>query len=196
MPSEWISARDALAQVATHMGEYSAARAICSRAFDGLVRAKAHRICFRDIHENDRDIPREFWWAKGGAALEQNWISGDFESRFIKHDSSLDVRFRAYGVLFAREDINAIAQPLQTSESVPATSKGGRPPAEWWDDLWIEIARQLYSGELIPKTQSDIVNAMQEWLAMNEHSASDSTLKSRARKLFLALEGDDKNSSQ
>lgn len=64
----------------------------------------------------------------------------------------------------------------------------GRLPADWWDDLWIEIFRQIYLGDLKPKTQADIVKAMQQWLSDRDIEAADSTLKPRARKLLQMLQ--------
>lgn len=64
----------------------------------------------------------------------------------------------------------------------------GRLPAEWWDDLWLEIFRQIYLGDLKPKSQADIVRAMQQWLSDHDVETGDSTLKPRARKLYFMLQ--------
>jgi hypothetical protein len=70
----------------------------------------------------------------------------------------------------------------------PATSgKGGRPKADWWEDLWIEICRQLYGGELIPKTQADIERAIHQWISDHGHTAGDTTVRDRASKLWRAI---------
>lgn len=71
---------------------------------------------------------------------------------------------------------------------VPEKLNSGRLPADWWDNLWVEICRQIYLGELIPKSQADIVKAMHDYLAGQNIEVSDSTLKPRARKLFVMLE--------
>lgn len=62
--------------------------------------------------------------------------------------------------------------------------KGGRPPAEFWDDMWAAIATALYSGELQPKSQADVQRAMSEWIEAHDFSAADSTIKARARRLW------------
>ncbi|MET4323713.1 hypothetical protein [Bradyrhizobium sp. RT5a] len=67
------------------------------------------------------------------------------------------------------------------------TSKGRRPPADWWDDLWIEIARQLYVGDLKPKRQADIENAMSDWLSRRGSGAATSTIRERARRLWQVI---------
>lgn len=73
------------------------------------------------------------------------------------------------------------SQPLPP---IRAEKKGGRPPAEFWDDMWAAIAVSLYSGDFEPKSQADVQRAMLEWIEANEHSAADSTVKSRARRLW------------
>lgn len=60
----------------------------------------------------------------------------------------------------------------------------GRPRAAFWDDLWAAIAVALYVGELIPKTQADIERAIADWLDANGHSAAESTIRARARRLW------------
>lgn len=73
----------------------------------------------------------------------------------------------------------------------PKRAREGRLPADWWDDLWIEIFRQVYLGELKPKSQADLVRAMQQWLSEQDIHAADSTLKPRARKLLKMLKESD-----
>jgi hypothetical protein len=72
---EWISAAEALALV--KIPRQHAARAICSRAHAGLVRARAERYVSDNQISYNIDVPIEFWWAEGGAALTQNWHTGD-----------------------------------------------------------------------------------------------------------------------
>jgi hypothetical protein len=69
--------------------------------------------------------------------------------------------------------------------------KGGRPPAEFWDDMWAAIATALYLGELKPKSQADVQRAMSEWIDGNGYSAADSTVKGRARRLWHLIEAQD-----
>ncbi|HEX5229568.1 MAG TPA: hypothetical protein VFW44_17775, partial [Bryobacteraceae bacterium] len=77
------------------------------------------------------------------------------------------------------------------SAPVTTAARGGRPPAEYWDDLWVEMCRQLYAGELIPKRQSDVESAMKAWLAKRDDHPATSTIRERARKLWAALDKDE-----
>jgi len=72
---------------------------------------------------------------------------------------------------------------------VPPTQakKGGRPPAEFWDDMWASIAASLYDGGLAPKSQADIERAMTEWIEGRGHNAAVSTIRARARRLWDRL---------
>jgi hypothetical protein len=65
--------------------------------------------------------------------------------------------------------------------------KGGRPPADFWDEMWSAIAVQLYDGTLNPKTQAQVERAMSEWIEGNGFSAAASTVRARARRLWDKL---------
>ena len=73
----------------------------------------------------------------------------------------------------------------------PSKHAGGRPAWPGWDDLWAEIARQLYVGDLKPSKQADIEQAM---LTVAEQSADGpkiAVIRTRARKLWAALRKDE-----
>ena len=88
------------------------------------------------------------------------------------------------------QDHKEAAHPRPSSVKSERT-KAGRLPADWWDDLWIEMFRQIYLGDLKPSSQADIVKAMQQWLSDRDVEAADSTLKPRARKLLQMLQETD-----
>jgi hypothetical protein len=191
-----ISAAAALALLKPALGEYNAMHTIVERANDGIIRSRAARFVLKHPDkkaqvEKDFEVPSDFWWARGNTALKQNWTAGDFETWINQ-----TIHLRAYGVRFLRSEITQIIPadlPIEPSPApVPsaapvAVGKGGRPKADWWEDLWIEIRRQLYGGELIPKTQADIERAMQQWISDNGHAAGDTTVRDRASKLWRAI---------
>jgi hypothetical protein len=194
MSDEWISAASALQLVAEALGNQHEARlAICSRAYEGLINAKAVRyVAGNGRTLADSKIPRDFWRDRGPSRLAQNWPAGDFERSI----GTFGVE-KAFGVSFSREGIESLVRPALTIRNsrarFPQTTTGGRPPAAWWDDLWVEIARQLYDGDLKPKTQADIETAMKDWAATYGESPADSTIRPRARKLWTALNKNGKN---
>lgn len=142
----------------------------------------------------DAEIPKEFWWADGHEGLTQNWKIGDFET-WIDHR----IHMRALGVSFHLGDLRKAFPDVFKSDQVSplppelSSGKAGRPPAEWWDDLWIEMCRSLYLGDLKPQKQADIEKAMNNWIASKGESAAISTIRSRARKVWQAISREDEN---
>jgi hypothetical protein len=102
-----------------------AAEAICSRAFDELIKARAKRLVWGHLIRQDGEIPTAFWWARGRGALKQNWTTGDFETWI---DQKLHCR--AYGVEFLRDDIEAmLPAKAQKRTSVERFGPGNFAPA-------------------------------------------------------------------
>lgn len=186
----WVSAAGAIDLLQFTLGHGAATIAICERANDGMIKAKAERFIRGDMPSDNVELPLEFWWARGQSALKQNWMTGDFET-WIDHKLLL----KAYGVRFLRSDIEKMI-PDRPSKKVPDAATrparvGGRPKADWWEDLWIEICRQLYGGVLIPKTQADIERAMHQWISDNDYTAGSTTVRDRASKLWRAISKDE-----
>jgi len=93
-------------------------RTICKRAHAGLIKARAERF-IRDGRSADNiDVPVEFWWAEGAAALDQNWTTGDFDT-WIDHR----IHLQAFGVIFWRSDIErSKPTPLVENATSPAST--------------------------------------------------------------------------
>lgn len=109
MSDEWIAAHEAYARVQVHY-PYRATEAICERAHDGLIAARAERLIVGDEVVEPAIIPQGFWWARGQAALAAKWPSGDFETWIDGH-----IHCRAYGVIFARIDIERMLPAQATA---------------------------------------------------------------------------------
>lgn len=100
MGQQWIDAATAL-RIATNGGSATAAQMrICQRAHAGLIAARARLIRHQGIEEENKPIPKGFWWAEGNLALEQDWAVGDF-STWIEQKHQIQV----FGVEFAVADI-------------------------------------------------------------------------------------------
>lgn len=89
-------------------------------------------------------------------------------------------------------EFNPSMQLKQETRKTLVSNKGGRPPAEFWDDMWAAIASALYVGDLDPKSQADIERAMASWIDANGQSAADSTIRRRARRLWDRIAALDK----
>jgi hypothetical protein len=200
---EWISAAEALRLVAAAVknDKYMAQTTICKRAHNGLIRTRAAHFKSGNESRANCEVLSEFWWAEGEAALTQNWVMGDFET-WVKRRSpklgvvSSETHEMAFGVSFLRADIEKML-PTEATASVepkaaPAT-KGGRPSADWWEDLLINICFQYFRGDLKPKSQADVQRAMQDWITAHGYEAAESTVKLRARKVWQVIKAEDEN---
>jgi hypothetical protein len=117
-PEEWVSAASAVALLG--MAHFLGTRTICKRAHVGLIKARAERFISDDQSQDNVDIPTEFWWAQGGAALHQNWTTGDFDT-WIDHR----IHLQAFGVTFRRSDIEG-AKPttvVEQTASIPSQTE-------------------------------------------------------------------------
>jgi hypothetical protein len=188
-PQEWLTTSFVSKLLRPALGALTSIT-VCKRLHGGLIRARCKQFLIANkIWRQDAVIPRGFWWAEGQSALTSNWVTGDFETWVDQQ-----VHLQAFNVRFYRADIETLVpaealgpavQPFP--ETVQSTHKGGRPSADFWDDLWVEMCRQVFAGELIPKRQADIQKAMQQWCSDHGHSDATSTIKPRASKLWNAV---------
>lgn len=95
MASQWIDAATARRIVADGGSLSAAEDSICIRAHAGMLNSRAARLQYGDESKDNCPVPKEFWWAEGDLALEQNWEAGDF-STWIKQE----IELRAFGVKF------------------------------------------------------------------------------------------------
>jgi hypothetical protein len=93
MSEQWITARAALEIVGSRF-------TLCTRLHRGLVVARAASFHIDDKACGQRVVPKEFWWAGGHEALNQDWDAGDF-STWIDHKRHLE----AFGVSIALEGL-------------------------------------------------------------------------------------------
>ncbi|UPK00506.1 hypothetical protein [Bradyrhizobium sp. 170] len=205
---KWISAAEAIGLLAPGgKDQFAAKMALCKRAHAGMVRSRAQRFIIAGRVRDNVELPPVFWWAEGHEALHQNWHTGDFDtwpdSGLLSRDLRLSagkVHLEAFDVSFLRSDLEKmipadLAPPPppalnSAAAAEPARNKGGRPRHEFWEELWVEIARQLYIGDLKPKTQADIEAAMHQWIADQGREAGGTTIRDRARMLWRAIEKD------
>lgn len=105
--SDWVRAADAVEMLAPILTEGAAQKRICERAHNGLIQARAESYHAGDAEVlTDVAVPADFWWAEGGAALEQNWPTGDFSTWIDRR-----IHLRAFGVTFRHADIEKMLPP-------------------------------------------------------------------------------------
>lgn len=147
----------------------------------GLVVILAGR--WRDWHVEDAalwtigDVSFSRGGEHGGSML---FIDGQRYDRPDPYEAIGFVNVR-FDLAFAESEFDP---PLA---KVSAPIRSGRPSATWWEDLWIEIARQLYAGDLDHQSQAAIEKSMHNWIATQGHEAGETTVRDRARRLFQAL---------
>lgn len=200
---EWVSARDAVRRImgATGLGAIASLDAIVAYVRTGGIKARA-LVLTEDTHrqgagkrtEEMRDSPVPLWFwgdftTRGSANF--NWQSGVFTGHGFRGANQVTVTLT--GVQFDARGLDVL-DPSPKPEAAGRTPQAGRPAAEWWDDLLIEMFRRLWEDRWSPRTQTDLVRAMHEWLAQNPgddpakpREAGDTTLELRARKFFQAL---------
>lgn len=83
----------------------------------------------------------------------------------------------------SKSTASAPSPPLE-----PPKNKGGAPLAAHWDEMWADIAVQLWNGDLQPKRQKDISDAMFAWLVARDLDAGNTAVTARARALWTKLE--------
>jgi hypothetical protein len=137
---DWISAANAVALLKPILSAYEAQMTICQRAHNGLIRARAERFMRDDKADDNLEVPRRFWHAEGHQALQQNWTTGDF-STWIEHGN---VHLRAFGVTFARADIERLLSGA-AEQSKPAPAK---PSGKIGANVFIGHGRSLVWREL------------------------------------------------
>jgi len=127
-------------------------------------------------------MPQIIRMAKGGRVpSEQDSIDSAALKLFAGLRSDVEAKLEIQRFDFERAQD---PQPVIPSAGRPLAKSGGRPRAAFWDDLWAAIAAGLYDGSLIPKTQADVERAMADWIDANGHSAADSTIRARARRVW------------
>jgi len=149
-------------------------------------------------------------------ADDRFWDFGDFEATTTDEDTQeigryyiQGVRFEPIGFAKLEDQLRrpAVLSPpaiLQMSPTQRALSTSerrkdadatpldkdahfkGRPSKVFWDELWAAMAIQLYSGDLQPQRQADIERAMADWISANNHSATESGVRERAKTLWRA----------
>ena len=130
---EWMSA----AEARQFLHPYAvSARAICTRAHEGLIKARAKLFISQGMKQTDVEVPAEFW----SAALHANWGTSDFEKvvRRKVGRSARTERQQAFGVEFRRTDIE---QMRPASNPAPPQAPAPRPAPT--DGDWMSAQEAL-----------------------------------------------------
>ena len=141
-----------------------------------------------DLQEREWDVPDWFWrdFTHAGSSA-QDWAQGRFSGRGTTPNGRYSITLS--GVHFAASALGDLISPsAEVAAAGAPQNKGGRPPKEWWDDLWCAVWGDVYRGDFKPRSQAEIERAMLDWAAAREESVSESTVKPLARKMFIELQ--------
>ena len=124
-----------------------------------------------------------------------DWTSGVFMAR-VQHNGS-EEEWKAFGVTFEQSGIQAISPLTMTSasyitqpEPIKDRTKGGKRAWSGWEGVMVEMARQLYVGDLKPKMQADLEKAIADYLHAKGVTKSESTIREHARPLWQAIQSE------
>jgi hypothetical protein len=109
-----------------------------------------------------------------------------FEQGVARGRRELELHRFTFGQSARAPDVNHPPAPVKRN-----ISNAGRPPAEFWDDMWAHIAGTLYRGDLQPRSQADIEKAMAGWIEDRSYKAAPSTVRARARRLWDQITTDE-----
>jgi hypothetical protein len=119
-----MPARAALDIVSARNGSADAATSIARRAHLGALRSFAERLLIEKhpvvrggkepSRQDDAELPKDFWWAKGEAGLDQDWQTGDFGTWIGENE-----RWDAVGVKFEHSGIEAMLAPPKPAVEEP-----------------------------------------------------------------------------
>ncbi|ANU06478.1 hypothetical protein [Paraurantiacibacter namhicola] len=129
MADQWIAASTALELGIDRMS-------LCARLHKGEVLARASSLHRGDQSATNANIPKEFWWAEGHGALEQDWQTGDFATSIERGD--FQGEWQAFGVKFSLSSLLMMLPFELRPEKRRVLSVAG-------NDKWIpaDDARQL-----------------------------------------------------
>lgn len=161
-----------------------------------------HRVCVKLYCDNlhgaygtkqyDIDDPHSIWDEIKYEIIDFKnntiVIPGNMYSSFSSKPTIIGRDIKVY-----RKDVEAIFQNNNkntVSQAQSSTTTSGRPKSEWWDDLWIEVARRIYIDGWNPKTKEKVIDDMLKWLQENKgQSVSRTTIQPQMYKLFKAVWG-------
>ncbi len=192
--ADWLSAKEARTFVVDHfkLNPALAGAGLIDHCKLGFVPARA--VLMQRSRNGDTqnfnlevrewDIPSWFWQILTNSGKgTQEWERGLFSA----HGSTPDGVFTYFlaGVHFEAAALEALAPRKPEARPEVAVNRVGRPPKEWWADLFCAVWGQIVQGELTPKNQADIERAMLDWVADRGEIVAESTVKPMARKVWL-----------
>lgn len=138
-------------------------------------------------------VPSWVWRNYFPAIDSDFWRTGYLDVTVSKPGSygyAAQTSLQIYGARFWSPAIAAAPAIASAVNTASASKQNGRPPKDYWEDLVIAMVVKWADGDLKPKRQADVAEAMKDWLDQNRKGEnwSETPLKERAKKVFLAIQ--------
>jgi hypothetical protein len=183
----WLTPSEALATL-SGLSNDDAKDAILKRAANGLVEAAARELFVTEGRERvDYElalIPAVRWRGLQPSRVDPFWRTGDWETELEVPNSYPvrrlelsfhEIRFAPAGIERLASTTKRIERDTKTPDpSMSAFSKlvdidslpppRGRPPAAFWEDMILEIARTIHLGDFKPNSQAEVEDKMGRWI--------------------------------
>ena len=203
----WTPMVRAVRQIETVLDPYTTINALLRRLIGGQLRSGAESHTFDQEKGGIIEIAPARWsmhhsfendvWRTGILVILLD-TEGYGYRRPYHHLTYYDVRFEPSGLakMMVAFDIAPPppAPPAPTTEQAMG-SKGGRR-ATWWRALvLIELAGQLYEGDLKPKKLADLEKAASDWLARQGEYPGEHTVRNVVTPLWERISKEGKDST-
>lgn len=141
-------------------------------------------------------VERAAWESVGDYSIDMFWKSQMLVVERATPSGYAHYTERYFDIKFQPDSFSGSApgfdpeerrMPIEEEPETSQRTRVGRRPYEYWEPLLIEMARQLYCGELQPKEQADIEHAMQDWLTANNHNWGETQVRVRAHNLWKTI---------
>jgi len=199
---DWITTREARQFAYNEGGQYpaTAGDAILAYCRIGHIQGRALHIEWTtrtrygdEETESAMHCPVPMWFWENCTEKDssaQDWLAGVFTGKGVVNGESVIATIT--GLHLYRPALNIFTdQPdndgPKAQPKLIDPAKGGSPPIAWWDELWVEICRQIYLAELIPNRQADITRAMHNFAAARGYDVGDTAIRERSSKLWRAI---------
>lgn len=183
---DWIAAREAVRLVLKLDGVVDSIQTIVEHCSTGRLVARAHRMTKRGAPNEARiewDVPLWFWRELSPSspayelwAMDKTFGTGNRNGE--------NVQITLQGLHFHRASLIALGVEGLSNANASVPSRPGRPTEKFWEPMIAAIAGQILRGDLKPSRQAEIEAAMMAWLDDKGESASEASVRKRAKLLW------------
>jgi hypothetical protein len=188
---DWIAAREVARLMLGLDGVVDSLRTIVEHCSTGRLVARAHRMTKRGTLNDARiewEVPLWFWRELSPSSPPYElWAMDKAFGAGNRNGERIEITLQGLHFHWAGLSALGIAKPTNPDVSTP--SRSGRPPERFWEPMIAAIAGQIFRGDLNPKRQSEVESAMADWLENKRESASEASIRKRAKLLWDEWEG-------